>query len=290
MANEKGVLAPVVAVLNMKGGVGKTTVSAHVVRHLFERLRKSTLVIDFDPQFNLSQTVLSRTLYEQLRDSGKTIATVMEPAPSKSLFTVTNSLGPPPDEKEVARVLWHFKDTGEELSIVPGHFGLTKYSLIEDQQSLMPIRKRFLEFITNARVTRDLIVLDCNPSSSFMTICALLACTHVLVPVRPDRYSILGLQLLDQFISELALLTKKPKMIVMLNGSRGATAEVSVETALRGDEKFGTRVLANSLKYSALLAANDGYVGFAGDKKAPHVVALKQRLSNLVDELKGHLW
>lgn len=285
----KASLAPVIAVLNMKGGVGKTTVSAHLMRHLFERLQKSTLLIDFDPQFNLSQTILSRSRYNKLKDTGKTIATVMEPKPSKSLFQITTNLGPPPLEAEIASPLFNFKAGGQSLAIVPGNFDLTKYSLIEDQQSLLPIRKRFLDFVTASRSTRDLICIDCNPSSSFMTLCALMACTHVLIPVRPDRYSILGLQLLDQFIGELSILSTKPKMIVLLNGSRSSDAELSIETTLRSHGKYGPMVLANPIKYSGILAANDGYVGFATDKKVAHVVALRTRMSKVTDELKGHL-
>jgi chromosome partitioning protein len=41
-------LAPVVAVLNMKGGVGKTTISAHLMRVLYHALGKRVLLIDFD--------------------------------------------------------------------------------------------------------------------------------------------------------------------------------------------------------------------------------------------------
>lgn len=286
MAQEK--LAPVVAVLNMKGGVGKTTVSAHLFRYLFERLRKSTLLIDFDPQFNLSQTVLSRAKYDTLKAARKTVGAVMEPEPSTSLFKVTTALGPPPVEQDISTELFHFPGTSINLALVPGNFELTKYSLIEDQQSLLPIRKRFLQFIEASRATRDLICIDCNPSSSFMTLCALLACTHVLIPVRPDRYSVLGLQLLDQFINELEIITKKPKLIVLVNGSRGSDAEQSVETELRGHQRYGPMVLGNPLKYSALLAATNSYVGFATDKGAPHVTALRTRMAKVTDELKGH--
>ncbi|RYF48811.1 MAG: ParA family protein, partial [Cytophagaceae bacterium] len=48
--------------------------------------------------------------------------------------------------------------------------------------------------VEQARKSRDLICIDCNPSSSFLTLCALLTATHVLIPVRPDRYSMLGLE------------------------------------------------------------------------------------------------
>ncbi len=289
MTTAKKPPAQVISVLNMKGGVGKTTVSAHLMRHLFERLKKSTLLIDFDPQFNLSQTVLARARYDSLLSEGRNIGAVMEPAPSTSLFQVKTGLGPPPSEDDVRVQMFYFPNTSINLSLVPGSFGLTKYSLIEDSKALLPIRQRFLDFITATRETRDLICIDCNPSSSFMTLCALMASTHVLVPVRPDRYSVLGLQLLDEFINGLPILTAKPKIIVLLNGIRGTDSDLVVENALRSDPKFGPMVLANSLKFSNLLAANDSHVGFATDKKVAHSSALKTRLSRIVDELKEPL-
>lgn len=48
----------------MKGGVGKTTVSAHVMRVLYLKLLKRTLLVDFDPQFNLTQTIVPQSDYE----------------------------------------------------------------------------------------------------------------------------------------------------------------------------------------------------------------------------------
>lgn len=116
-----------------------------------------------------------------------------------------------------------------------------------------------------------------------------MVATHVLIPVRPDRYSVVGLKILDNFISELALITRKPKLLVLLNGIRTSHTENNVETELRSDPKYGPMVLGNHLRFSELLAANDGYIGFATDKKAAHTSALKTRLSKIVDELKGHL-
>jgi chromosome partitioning protein len=49
---------PVIAVLNLKGGVGKTTLAAHVFRELFVAKRLSILLVDLDPQYNLSQQLL----------------------------------------------------------------------------------------------------------------------------------------------------------------------------------------------------------------------------------------
>lgn len=137
-------LTPVVSVLNMKGGVGKTTISAHVFRHLYSRLNKSTLLIDFDPQFNLTQTVISQVAYEKYKRQRQTIQAVMEPEPNQSLFKVNTKLGSPPTENEVSVLLRHFRQKPEiNLSLVPGDFGLVKYSLISDQSILKPIQERF---------------------------------------------------------------------------------------------------------------------------------------------------
>jgi len=280
---------PVVAVLNMKGGVGKTTVSAHLMRHMFERMHWSTLLIDLDPQHNLTQTILTPARYASLQDEHKTVARVMEPTPATSLFSVTQSGSPPPLEAQVSSTLLRFSQSGKSLSLVAGSFELTKYSLIEDVPSLKPIRQRFIDFVEESKKTRDLICIDCNPSSSFLTLCALMAATHVLIPVRPDRYSVVGLQILDKFIDEIPIIKRKPKLMVLLNGIKSNHTETNVETQLRGDSKYGPMVLGNHLRYSELLAANDGYIGFATDKKAAHSSALKTRLSKIADEIKGRL-
>src|SRR5260221_254310 len=116
----------------MKGGVGKTTISAHVMRVLYRNLRKKTLLIDFDPQFNLTQTVVPRLTYEKYKLENRTVLSVMEPPPQASLFTVTKELPPPPKLTDVSALLRKLDHDPAELRLVPGDFGLVKYSLIDD--------------------------------------------------------------------------------------------------------------------------------------------------------------
>ena len=202
--------APVVAVLNMKGGVGKTTVSAHVMRVLYLKLLKRTVLIDFDPQFNLTQSVVPQATYEKLKQANQTILSVMEPAPQTSLFSVVANNAPPPALADVSILMKKVQGGAAELRLVPGDFGLVKYSLIDDLKSLAPVRARFKQFVAQVQDSMDLVCIDCNPSSSFMTVCALEVATHLLVPVRPDRFSVLGLELLDKFVSGLPTLTRCP--------------------------------------------------------------------------------
>lgn len=280
----KKIETPVVAVLNMKGGVGKTTISAHVFRHLYSHLKKRVLLVDFDPQFNLTQAVMPQANYEKFKAAGKTILSVMEDSSAPSIFKVSSNLGPPPTLDNVTVRLRQFKNNNPDLLLVPGDFDMVKYSMIGDGKILEPVKARFLQFIENARAERDLICIDCNPSSSFMTICALQAATHVLVPVRPDRYSILGLKMLNRFVSELPQLLKKPELIVLLNGIKPTGYDPTVENALRSDPEFGPKTLARGLKISKVLEATVGYTGFATDKEG-QAWRVTPNISAIVDEL-----
>ena len=105
MAKQRPNLGPVIATLNLKGGVGKTTVSAHVFREFYRLFSVPTLLIDFDPQFNLSQTVFNRARYDMLREAGQTIMAAMEALPSPSLFRITESAGPPPNPEAISTQL-----------------------------------------------------------------------------------------------------------------------------------------------------------------------------------------
>jgi chromosome partitioning protein len=275
---------PVVAVLNMKGGVGKTTITAHVFRHLYMQLARSVLLVDFDPQFNLTQQVLPQSDYENYKAAGRTIASVMEDNAPPSIFKISSKLGPPPALGDVTVKLRHFTSKPEiNLSLVPGDFDLVKYSLIGESKVLQPVKSRFLEFMEGARTQRDLICIDCNPSSSFMTICAIEAATHVLVPVRPDRFSILGLKMLSKFIRELPELTSQPKLIVMLNGIPSTKYDATVENTLRSDPDFGPVTMVSSLHTSKVLEASVGYTGFATDKTQSWRVT--PRITSIVTEL-----
>lgn len=274
----------VVAVLNMKGGVGKTTIAAHVFRHLYSHLRKSVVLVDFDPQFNLTQTVVPQLTYEKFKAEKKTVLSVMEDHTPASIFKVSSELGPPPTLNEVGVMLRHYSKTPEvALHLVPGDFDLVKYSLINDPNVLRPVKQRFLEFIKNLSDEKDVVCIDCNPSSSFMTLCAIEAATHILVPVRPDRYSLLGLKLLGRFVDEMQEIAVKPKFLVMLNGTSSTGYDPSVENSLRSDPQFGPRTMANSLLTSKVLEASHSYTGFATDKKQSWRVT--PRMSLIVNEL-----
>jgi chromosome partitioning protein len=284
---------PVIAVLNMKGGVGKTTISAHVLRVLYERRRLGTLLIDLDPQFNLTQALLTKENYDEVKSKNKTIMSVMEAPPDVGLFDVKTSSLHPPEAADVIRGFYTFNSMvpPQDLDLVPGDFRLVKYSLMDDSKKLSFVKDRFVEFINETKKHYKIICIDCNPSSSFLTLCALRVCTHLLVPVRPDKYSVLGLDMLHQFVNHLPGLFPKPQYIVLLNGmpaTHDATSR-NIEAELRGHAIFGSWTLASSIHETTLLRARPDYTGFATDRRVSWSSKLRTTINGVSDELAGRL-
>jgi len=283
--------APVVAVLNMKGGVGKTTISAHLLRVVYQRAKRNCLLIDLDPQFNLTQVLLRRQDYEPLRDAHKTIYSVMEEPTDIGLFVVTPSQAPAPDPKTLAKEVHSYTSAEGRLSLdlIPGDFALVKYSLMDHDAKLGEVQKRFLEFVELARANYGLVCIDCNPSSSFITSCAVQAATHLLIPVKPDLYSVIGVELLHKLLSHQKAKHPKPATIILLNNLQGRAFDAKIENELRGHPTFGREVLAGSLRYSKLLVASPSATGFATDRRGPWPSRLYNDLLPIADELVKRL-
>jgi chromosome partitioning protein len=241
--------APVVAVLNMKGGVGKTTISAHMMRELYMAKKNRVLLVDLDPQYNLTQQLLEPTSYDEAVAEGRISLRTFEPAPVSDFFDVNTSGDDPPSPKEISIMLRHFKNSTSNISIVPGTFELTKYSFISDQAKLGHAREYFKRAISKARAEFDLVVLDMNPSSSFLTFCGLSVATDILSPVRPDKFSVLGLELVKKLIDHPAV-GGKPSLHIVMNGVKKSEGITQTEKDIRSAPFFKDRLLANRVYQS----------------------------------------
>lgn len=277
---------PILSVLNMKGGVGKTTVSAHVMRVLYHRMKKRVLLIDLDAQFNLTQSVMTQEKYDAL-DETRTVKSCFEALPSDDFFQVRRSDNPPPKASEISYRLRRIgKGDSARLDLLPGSFELMKYSMIDDPNQLYYASAYLKRFLSQARSEYDLIVLDCNPSTSFVTKCALENSTHVLSPVKPDKFSVLGVGMVGKLFAHLDL---EPEHMILVNGVNRTAAITSVEEELRAHTTFGPKVLLNRLVQSKHLSADPSYTGFATDKGGPYSTMLRGEIARIVQEISNHL-
>lgn len=281
--------APVLAVLNMKGGVGKTTISAHMPREILTQKKKSVLLVDLDPQYNLTQQLLEPDQYDKAVGEGRSSLRLFEPAPVSDFFDVNVTSDEPPAAKAVSVSLRYLTAQPDiTISIVPGTFELTKYSFISDQTKLGHAREYFKRAISKARSEFDLVVLDMNPSSSFLTFCGLSVATDILSPVRPDKFSVLGLELVKKLIDHPAV-GGKPALHIVMNGVKRTQGLTQTEQDIRSAPFFKDRLLSNRVYQSGVLTARSDFTGFIQERKVARKNEVSADLRKVALELSGKI-
>jgi chromosome partitioning protein len=178
---------------NNKGGVGKTTLTFNIA-HMAARLGLRTVVLDYDPQCNLSAAFLSEErlvdLWESDGPPGRTVAACID--------LVRRGRGEvvPPNLLPIADNLW----------LLPGHLGLSRFeqTLAEewpkthatDNERAIDVTTA-LDVLSNkaAEIAEaDLVLVDVGPSLGALNRSALLACDAVAFPLAPDLFSLQGLR------------------------------------------------------------------------------------------------
>ena len=194
----------------------------------------------------------------------------------------------PPKAREVSERLRSFGKTDTMLSIIPGTFDLTKYSFIEENAKLSHAKAFFKKFIAEARSSFDVVVLDMNPSSSFLTFAGLSVATDVISPVRPDKFSMLGLRLVKKLIDHPQV-TNEIRLHIIMNGVKRSEGISGTETEIRSADYFKDCLLANRVYHSGVLAARTDHTGFAIDRKVAHKEQVKSELRAVEAELRGRM-
>ena len=180
-----------VAVINLKGGVGKTTIAALLGRHAVGALGLKVLAVDLDPQANLSQAYMLRTYQQFIRSSRPSIVEVFSgmhpPAPGKPSPT------PLKIEDAVAPIISANKGGGQ-LDLIPSRFDFSNHLT----DSLKPDPSVLARCIADHFQEKDLVLIDCAPTESVFTTAAYHASHFVLVPVRPEFFATIGFPLLRE--------------------------------------------------------------------------------------------
>lgn len=179
-----------VAVINLKGGVGKTTVAALLGRYASGHMNLDVLAIDLDAQANLSQAYMRRSYQAFIASTRPSIVEVFSgmhpPGPGKPSPT---KLDPVDAVVRVAR--WR---KGGRLDLIPSRFDFSRHLT----ESLKPDETVLAKCIAGHFQKKNLILIDCAPTESVFTKAAYHASRYVLVPVRPEFFATIGFPLLQQ--------------------------------------------------------------------------------------------
>lgn len=185
--------AVTVAFVNMKGGVGKSTLTANLGWWCAYQEDKRVLLVDLDPQFNLSQYVLGFEKYEELIHENKpTVLDIFEEL-TPAVVSRENKKRDPQDVIVTVRKWFN----AGKLDVIPSRLELA-WTLKNPH-----FKERLLsKFLKKLEYEYDLIAIDCPPTESILTEAAYLASDFILVPVRPDFFSAIGLPLLGRSLND----------------------------------------------------------------------------------------
>lgn len=256
------------AIMNAKGGVGKTTLAANLglVFASFEGSAfKKILLVDMDPQHNLSQIILGQEELNRLQTEKKSLSQVFEPIGAGGIdFSENFSEILPRHDVETPNVYdiaWHGQNERlvGDFYLVCGHVNMAKFTLRQDPARFQDCKDRFFGFMADARRSFDLVILDCNPSFSAITECALEGCTVMLSPVTPDSFALRGLTALRS-IASAAYRGVEPKQLVLMNMTKG-DAPSSTEETIRGHIRYSDACLNARVPKS-------NYMGLPGENTA----------------------
>jgi len=190
-------MATVVSMINMKGGVGKSTLTFNLAWRSAWQEKLRVLAVDLDPQANLSQYFLGAQKYlDLIKPGSKTVVDIFEQFSAPSSISAAPTLVKP---SEVIHRL-HKWDDGSLLDLVPSRLELawTLKNPTEKAQ-LLP------QFLSKVQDNYDLILIDCAPTESILTVAAYKSSRYVFVPVRPEFLATIGLPLLARSLNEFKL-------------------------------------------------------------------------------------
>lgn len=186
---------PIVSVVNMKGGVAKTTLAVNLADALVKRDELRILVVDLDPQFNATQCLVSGEDYVERRQAGeRTIVSIFDDAPPPMVSSVSGT-------KTAASIAlkdikpWRIR---EGFDLIAGDLELYRLEMGGGQGREQRL-KRYLEAI-NANEKYDFVIIDTPPTPSHWMMAALLASDSYIVPVKPEPLSRTGIDLLKSVV------------------------------------------------------------------------------------------
>lgn len=178
--NTENKSAKVISFINMKGGVGKTTLCVSVA-DCFSKQGKKVLIIDADPQFNCTQT-----FYDTEEKIDEYLKEVSDENTIRKIFKTNNTLYEDSDEADAEQLI---KSIDENLDIVLGDI-----NIINENHSDSSQIHRLKNFIgdNKLRDKYDYILIDCPPTISIYTDASLFCSDYYILPSKIDKYSGFG--------------------------------------------------------------------------------------------------
>ena len=223
----------IIAITNQKGGVGKTTTAINLAAALASKGVR-TLVVDMDPQANSSMSFLDihelkRSVYDALTEPHIHLADVIQPA-----------------------------EKVENLAIAPSTIALAKIEakLIGELDSHF----RLKDELESIQESYDYVIIDTPPTLGIITVNALVAATHVLIPIQASYFALEGTDDLLETIDKIKVRANPQLQIlgalITMYDKRTLLAKDIYEQI---QHVFGTKVFQTVITKSVRLEESPAY-------------------------------
>ncbi len=223
----------IIAVANQKGGVGKTTTALNVSAAL-ALMGKLTLLIDTDPQAHSTISCvnnpehLEKSVYDVMMNPGLKLETVITASTVPGLDVAIAKISMAKLEASL---------TGE----IDGHYRL--------KEIIEPIKRKY-----------EYIFIDTPPTLGLITVNALVASTHLLIPIQSSYLSLEGTDDLLETIEKIKRVANpRLEIIGVLITLHDQRTNISKDVVVRINKVFGNKVFKTTISKSVKLEESPAY-------------------------------
>ena len=198
----------VISTANMKGGVGKTTLTVNLATCLAKNHGKRVLVLDLDTQISATLSLMSPIEFAKLRKKRRTLRYLIDDIVKSSNNT----------KLTIQEIIQPSLNNLQGLDLLPGDIDLYDEFVVSQMlhQQAVNLSEDNFEAIWNRfervllgkilepiRNEYDFIILDCAPGYNLLTRSALATSDFYVLPAKPEPLSVVGIQLLERRIAQL---------------------------------------------------------------------------------------
>jgi chromosome partitioning protein len=234
----------IISIVNMKGGVGKTTITVNLATTLAKDHEMRVLVVDLDTQINATLSLMSPLQFAKLKKENRTL---------KQLIYQTISQDEQADIL-IHNIIQHNICKIKGLDLLPGDIELYNDFLLasllfeqshKNQQDFEKSWERFEDYLVSSllhqiREDYDFILLDFPPGDYLLTRSGMIASDFYLIPAKPEPLSVVGMGILQGRISKLKESNRsKINLIGIVFTSLGHASTMAVKVKKRVVAEFG---------------------------------------------------